>query len=206
MAGRLSAVSKHTIVDAMRERFGFPFFFIVLVGMVLVAFMVLVAELGGIGLSIQILTGIGFPWWAVPVSLLVWLLMWKGTFGLIEKGASLLGLVTISFVVAAIRLHPDWSGAGAALLPTMPHSEKARYGFIAVSILGASISPYLMYFYSSGAIEDKWDESYIGVNRFIAGLGMSFGGFLSMAVLMAAALALHPSVGSRSTPLTKRHC
>lgn len=192
MSGRFSAVSKHTIVDAMRERFGFPFFFIVLVGMVLVAFMVLVAELGGIGLSIQILTGIGFPWWAVPVSLLVWLLMWKGTFGLIEKGASLLGLVTISFVVAAIRLHPDWSRAGAALLPTMPHSEKARYGFIAVSILGASISPYLMYFYSSGAIEDKWDESYIGVNRFIAGLGMSFGGFLSMAVLITAALALQP--------------
>jgi Mn2+/Fe2+ NRAMP family transporter len=192
MSGRLSAVSKHTIVDAMRERFGFPFFFIVLVGMVLIAFLVLVAELGGIGLSLQILTGIGFPWWAIPVSLLVWLLMWKGTFGLIEKGASLLGLVTISFVVAAIKLHPDWSGVGAGLLPTMPGHDKARYGFIAVSILGASISPYLMYFYSSGVIEDRWDESYIGVNRFIAGLGMGFGGFLSMAVLIAAALALQP--------------
>jgi Mn2+/Fe2+ NRAMP family transporter len=192
MSGRLSAVSRHTIVDAMRERFGFPFFFIVLVGMVLIAFLVLVAELGGIGLSLQILTGIGFPWWALPVSLLVWLLMWKGTFGLIEKGASLLGLVTISFVVAAIKLHPDWSGVGAGLLPTMPGHDKARYGFIAVSILGASISPYLMYFYSSGVIEDKWDESYIGVNRFIAGVGMGFGGFLSMAVLIAAALALHP--------------
>jgi Mn2+/Fe2+ NRAMP family transporter len=192
MSGRMAAVSKHTIVDAMRERFGFPFFFIVLVGMVLVAFLVLVAELGGIGLSLQMLTGVGFPWWAIPVSLLVWLLMWRGTFGLIEKGASLLGLVTISFVVAGIKLHPKWSSAGAGLFPTMPHSEKARYGFIAVSILGASISPYLMYFYSSGAIEDKWNESYIGVNRFIAGLGMSFGGFLSMAVLIAAALVLHP--------------
>lgn len=192
MSGRMAAVSKHTIVDAMRERFGFPFFFIVLVGMVLVALLVLIAELGGIGLSLQMLTGIGFPWWAIPISLLVWLLMWKGTFGLIEKGASLLGLVTLSFVVAAIKLHPDWSSVGAGFLPTMPHSEKARYGFIAVSILGASISPYLMYFYSSGAIEDKWNESYIGVNRIIAGLGMSFGGFLSMAVLIAAALALKP--------------
>ena len=46
MSGRLSAVSKHTIVAAMRERFGFPFFFIVLVGMTLVAFLVLIAELG----------------------------------------------------------------------------------------------------------------------------------------------------------------
>lgn len=192
MAGRLSAVSKHTIVDAMRERFGFPFFFIVLVGMVLVSFLVLIAELGGVGLSLQLLTGIGFPWWAIPVSLLVWLLMWKGTFGLIENGASLLGLVTISFIVAAVRLHPDWSGVASGLAPTMPHTNKAHYGFIAVSILGASISPYLMYFYSSGAIEDEWDESYIGVNRFIATFGMTFGGVLSMAVLVAAALALQP--------------
>jgi len=193
MSGRFSAVSKHTIVDATRERFGFTFFSIVLLGMVLVAFMVLVAELGGIGLSIQILTGIGFPWWAIPVSFAVWLLMWKGTFGLIENGVSLFGLVTLSFVVAAVRLHPDWGGVGHGLLLTFAQDQRAKYGFIAVSILGASISPYLMYFYSSGAIEDKWDKTYIPINRVIAVLGMSFGGVLSMAVLIAAALALRPN-------------
>ena len=192
MSGRLAAVSKHTIVDAMRERFGFPFFFFVLIGMVIVAFLVLVAELGGISFALQILTGIRFPWWALPVSLLVWLLMWKGTFSLIENGASLLGLVTISFVVAAFKLGPDWSSVGSSLIPSLPDSDKANYGFLAVSILGASISPYLMYFYSSGAIEDKWDRSYIPMNRVIAGSGMTFGGFLSMAVLVAAALALRP--------------
>jgi Mn2+/Fe2+ NRAMP family transporter len=193
MSGRFSAVSKHTIVDATRERFGFPFFSIVLLGMVLVAFMVLVAELGGIGLSLQILTGIGFQWWAIPVSLAVWLVMWKGTFGLIENGVSLLGLVTISFVVAALKMHPDWHGVARGLLPGLEGDQKAKYGFIAVSILGASISPYLMYFYSSGAIEDKWDVTYIPINRVIAILGMSFGGLLSMAVLVAAALAIGPN-------------
>jgi len=193
MSGRFSAVSKHTIVDATRERFGFPFFSIMLMGMVLVAFLVLVAELGGIGLSLQILTGIGFQWWAIPVSFAVWLVMWKGTFGLIENGVSLLGLVTISFVVAALKLHPDWLGVARGLLPGLEGDQKAKYGFIAVSILGASISPYLMYFYSSGAIEDKWDVTYIPINRVIAILGMSFGGLLSMAVLVAAALAIGPN-------------
>lgn len=192
MSGRLAAVSKHTIVDALRERFGFPFFFIVLVGITLVSFMVLVAELGGIGFSLQILTGIGFPWWALPVSFMVWLLMWKGTFGLIENGASMLGLVTLSFAVAMFKLHPDWSGVGRGLLPSMPQSDKARYGFLVVSVIGATISPYLMYFYSSGAIEDEWDRTYIPINRVIAGIGMTFGGFLAMAVLVASALAFQP--------------
>jgi NRAMP (natural resistance-associated macrophage protein)-like metal ion transporter len=192
MSGRLAAVSKHTIVDALRERFGFPFFFVALVGIVAVGYLVLVAELGGIGFALEILTGIGFPWWALPVSVFVWLLMWRGTFHLIESGASLLGLVTLSFVVAAIKLRPDWSGVASGLLPTMPERDKARYGFLAVSILGATISPYLMYFYSSGAIEDKWDRSNIATNRIIAVLGMAFGGLLAMAVLVAAALALRP--------------
>lgn len=192
MSGRLAAVSKHTIVEATRARFGFPFFFIVTIGMGIVAFLVLIAELGGIGLSLQILTGVGFPWWAVPVSIVVWLLMWKGSFSLIENGASLLGLVTISFVVAAIKLHPDWSSAAHGLMPSLPGDDKSKYWFVAVSILGASISPYLMYFYSSGAVEDDWDESYIPINRVIAGLGMTFGGFLSMAVLIGAALFFQP--------------
>jgi len=77
-------------------------------------------------------------------------------------------------------------------LPTMPKSDKARYGFLTVSILGATISPYLMYFYSSGAIEEKWDRSYIVMNRIIAGVGMFFGGLLAMAVLIAAALVFQP--------------
>ena len=192
MSGRLAAVSKHTIVEATRERFGFPFFFIILIGMAIISFLVLVAELGGIGLAIQILTGVGFPWWAIPVSFIVWLLMWKGTFGLIENGVSLLGLVTISFVVVAFKLHPDWRSTAHGLLPTFPLDKKANYWFMAVSILGASISPYLMYFYSSGAIENEWDETYIPINRVIAGLGMSFGGFLSMAVLIVAALVFQP--------------
>jgi Mn2+/Fe2+ NRAMP family transporter len=126
------------------------------------------------------------------VSFIVWILMWKGTFSLIENGASLLGLVTLSFAVAAVKLHPQWSSVGHGFIPTMPGDQKAKYGFLAVSILGASISPYLMYFYSSGAIEDKWDETYVGINRVISVFGMSLGGFLSMAVLVCGAVALQP--------------
>jgi Mn2+/Fe2+ NRAMP family transporter len=62
---------------------------------------------------------------------------------------------------------------------------------MAVSIIGASVSPYLFYFYSAGAIEDHWDESYLGVNRAVAGLGMGFGGSLAVAVLACAAMVFH---------------
>jgi Mn2+/Fe2+ NRAMP family transporter len=192
MAGRFAAVSHHTISDAIRERFGFNFFLWPLFATLIVNFLVLAAEIGGAAIALELATGIGFPWWALPVALLAWLLLWKGTFGFIEKGVSMLGLVTLVFVVAAVMLKPDWKAVASAAVPSLPGHDKARYWFIAVSILGASISSYLFLFYSSGAIEDKWDESYLGANRAIAGLGMTFGGTIALGALILAALVLAP--------------
>jgi Mn2+/Fe2+ NRAMP family transporter len=191
MAGRLAAVSKHTLPDAMRERFGIRFFTVPLVAVVLVSFLVLASEIGGVSLALQLATGIRFQWWAPAVALAVWLLLWAHNFGLVEKGASLLGLVTLVFVVAALKLHTPLSEVGTHLLPSLAHHDSAQYWFMAVSIIGASVSPYLFYFYSAGAIEDHWDESYLGVNRLIAGLGMTFGGSVAVAVLACAAMVFH---------------
>ncbi|HJR17731.1 MAG TPA: divalent metal cation transporter [Gemmatimonadales bacterium] len=192
MSGRLAAVSRHTIKDALRERFGPRVYMVTLVSDVLINLMVLAAEIGGMSLALQLVTGISFQWWAVPVGLLTWFVLWKGTFGLIENGVSLLGMVAIVFVVAAFTLQPSLHEIGAGLLPSLPSHRPLHYWFIAVSILGAAISPYLFYFYSSGAIEDDWDESHIGVNRAVAVIGMGFGGLLATAVLVVAAMVFHP--------------
>lgn len=191
MAGRLAAVSKHTLPDAMRERFGIRFFSVVLVAVVVVSFLVLASEIGGVALALQLVTGIRFQWWAPAVAVAVWLLLWAHNFSLVEKGASLLGLVTLVFLIGAIKLHVPIHEVVANLLPSLPHEEPAKYWFMAVSIIGASVSPYLFYFYSAGAVEDHWDEDYLGVNRAIAGLGMSFGGGLAIAVLACAAMVFH---------------
>jgi Mn2+/Fe2+ NRAMP family transporter len=190
MAGRFAAVSGHTIADGIRERFGFNFFLGPFMVTLLVNFMVLAAEIGGASIALELATGIRFQWWALAVAFFAWLLLWKGTFGFIEKGISILGLVTLCFVAAVLFLRPDWRLVAAGAVPSLPRHDKASYWFMAVSILGASISPYLFLFYSSGAVEDKWDKGYLGVNRFVAGLGMGFGGMISISVLIVAALVL----------------
>ena len=192
MSGRFAAVSKHTIADAMRERFGLHFFLVPLILLFLVSLLVLAAEIGGVAVSIEFITGVRFPAWAIPVGLLAWGLLWYGTFSVIENGISLLGLLTIAFLVAALQLGPDWHALAAGVAPSLPNKEPAHYWFIAVSILGASVSPYLFHFYSAGAIEEKWDVTYLGANRIVAAFGMGFGGFLNIAVLVVAALVFAP--------------
>ena len=193
MSGRFSIVSGHTIIDAIRKRFGFAAFIIPFAATQLVNLLVLASEIGGVCVALQLLTGIGFQFWAIPVAGGLWLLLWLATFDVVENGAALLGLLTLCFIVAVFVLGAKPRELAAGLVPILPTEERAHYLFLAVSIIGATIAPFLFLFYSSGAIEDKWDMSYITANRWIATIGMSFGGLISMAVIVVAALALQPA-------------
>lgn len=190
--GRLAAVSRHTITSAVRASFGLSYFVVPTIAVGIVSLLLLASEMGGTALALQLVTGVSFRWWAVPVAALAWLLLWRGSFGVIEKGVSLLGLVAVAFVGGAAKLDPPATQLAAALVPSFPSHDPVRYWFIAVSIAGASLTPTLFYFYSSGAVEDEWDESHIPINRAVATLGMGFGAVLSGAVLIAAALVLAP--------------
>ena len=192
MTGRIAAVSKRTYADLLRERFGYRFFILPLVAVFVVSCLVLASEIGGVSIALQLATGVAFRWWAVPTALVGWLLLWRGNFSIVEQGTAMLGLVAISFAVGAIQLHPTWPTLGRALLPSLPSHDNARYWYLAISMLGASISPYLYLFYSAGAIEDEWTIEHLGVNRITAGLGNVFGGGLAIAALVVAALVFAP--------------
>jgi Mn2+/Fe2+ NRAMP family transporter len=190
MSGRFAAVSRHTVVDAMRERFGFNFFLVPLTTVALTGLCVLAAELGGAAIALELATGLDHRLWAVAVMLGAWLLLWRGTFGVVEKGVSTLALITVVFAVAAVKAHPRWGEVVRGAVPLPPPHHPARYWFLAVAILGASISPYLFFFYSSGAVEEKWDASHVTMNRIVSGVGMGFGSLMAVAVLILAAVVL----------------
>lgn len=192
MAGRFAAVSKHTVRAAMRERLGANYFAWTYTIENLVNVIALASQIGGIALAVQLLTGTGYRVWAVPVAVVLWALLWFGTFKFLENGVSLLGLVTLAFVVAAWKLHPPMHDVARGFLPHLAPHDPATYWFLAISIVGSIVQPYLLFFYSSGAVEDKWDASYIPVNRGIATLGMTFGGLMDVGVLVVAAMVLHP--------------
>lgn len=192
MAGRFAAVSGHPLRAAMRERLGFNFFVATSAAEMVVGILVLAAEIGGISLALQLATGVEARWWAVPVGLLVWALLWNGTFGVLEKGVALLGLVTLCFTVAAVRLDPPLGQMAAGIIPGPGGGDSARYWFIAVAILGALISPYLLWFYSSGAVEDHWSREDVPTNRIVSVVGMAFGSIVAASVLIVSAMVFLP--------------
>jgi Mn2+/Fe2+ NRAMP family transporter len=192
MSGRLAAVSRQTIDAAVRERFGISFQWMPLAAELAIDTLLLTAEIGGAAIAVKLLTGIGFLWWVVPVGILVWLLLTLLGFSAIEYGIGLLGLVTLCFVYAAYRLQPVPHDLLRSLAPSLPGHDLVRYAFLSVSILGATVSPYLLNFYSSGTVEEKLTEKELWVNRTTSYFGICFGGLVSMGVLVTSAMVLGP--------------
>jgi len=192
MAGRVAAVGKRSMAGAVRERFGFHFQVVPLCAEIVIDLLLLTAELGGAAIAMKMLTGVGFQWWILPLAALAWLVLWFGSFSIVEDGIGLFGMVTLSFVLAAWYLHPAPAELARGFVPSLPAHDLTRYAFLTVSIIGATVSPYLLNFYSSGALEEKWTEPDLWINRATAFAGMGFGSFVAMGCLITAAIVLGP--------------
>jgi Mn2+/Fe2+ NRAMP family transporter len=192
MSGRFAAVSGKALPDTIREHFGFSFWLVPFIVLTLVHFLVLGSEIGGICFALHLVTGLPVPLFAPIVAILVWLFLWRSTFNTLENSTSLLGLLTLAFVIAALVHHPPLHEVAAGLVPSLPSHDPEKYWLIAVSMIGAVLAPYLFYFYSSGAVEDDWDPSYIGVNRAISVIGMGFGSLIAIGAVVVAAMVLGP--------------
>ena len=192
MAGRLACVSHHSLVDAVRERCGFRYFSFLLIGEVIVDMLVLAAELGGVAIALHLVTGIDYRWFVPIVAFVLWLLIWLGTFSMVQNGSSLLGLITLAFVLGMWWMGPPWHEAMKGLIPSAPSYDAARYWFTAVGIIGALFEPFMLNFYASGAIEEKWSLKDIPMNRVTAVVGMSFGATIAFSIVILSAMTLGP--------------
>jgi len=192
MCGRVAAVSKRPVFDAIRERLGFGVGFGALVSSQIVNLMTLAAEVGGVALVLQLLSGLPYRVLMVLGILALAVVIWVSPFEWIERIFGYSGLALLVFAVGAIKLHPDWGSVGHGFVPHVSSSDHLVYAYFAVGLLGAAMTPYEVYFYSSGVVEEGWTPKDLGVNRANAMIGYGLGGFLSFALMITAGALFLP--------------
>jgi Mn2+/Fe2+ NRAMP family transporter len=184
MCGRVTAVSGKAVFDAVRERVGFKAGLVTLVSSEIVNLMTLAAEVGGIAISLQLLSGLPYRLLIVIGVVTLGVVMWVASFAWIERLFGYGGLCMLVFAVAAVKLSPDWGKVGKGFIPHVAQNNSLLYAYFAIGLLGAAMTPYEVYFYSSGGVEDEWTAKDIGLNRANAMLGYGLGGFLSFALMI----------------------
>jgi manganese transport protein len=200
MAGRIAAVSGRAVFDLVRERLGPRVALLNLVASWLVTVITLAAELGGVALALQLATGVSHLLWVPVAAVAVWLVLWRMRFELMERVFGLAGLALLVFAVALFALPTDWAelGRGAVRIGSAGAGWSV-YWFVAVALFASTVSPYEVFFFSSGGVEERWSAADLAHARSNVLIGFPVGGFLALSLIAVATVAYHPSGASPDT-------
>jgi manganese transport protein len=194
MAGRVAAVSGRPVFDLVRERLGARVGLVNLLASFFITLLTLIAEIGGIALAVELISDVNYLLWVPLAALAVWLVIWRVRFEDMERVFGLLGLVLVVMAVAWWKLGPDWGDVvHQAVRPTVAAGEgHATYFYWAIALFGAAMTPYEVFFFSSGAVEDRWSARDLVLNKANVFLGFPLGGVLSLTLMGLTATLYQP--------------
>jgi Mn2+/Fe2+ NRAMP family transporter len=195
MSGRVVAISGRPVFDLIRERLGRRTGLFALIASFLVTLLTLIAEIGGVALAFELASGVNYLLWMPLAAFAVWLVIWRVKFSSLETVFGLLGLLLIVFAVALWKLSPDWGQLLNQATNPHPtgHESWATYAYYAIALFGAAMTPYEVFFFSSGGVEEKWTSKDLVTTRSNVFIGFPLGGLLSLSIAACAAVLYLPA-------------
>jgi len=154
MVARMGTVTGKGLSDLMRERFGVAPTLWVMIFLFFANAATTVAEFAGIGGAAQLLFGNLARYAAIPVAaVLVWFVVLRGSFRVVERVLLLLTLVYLGYIVSAFLAHPNWRDViHHTVVPTFRLTPP--FILIFITIVGTTITPWMAFFQQSN-VADK---------------------------------------------------
>ena len=151
---KIGRVTQKGLADILREHYGQKIAIPASLILVTANTALIAADLVAVGTGIQLLTGIAWQWFVVPVAIGLWYLIVYQNFGVIKRIFLLMGLVFVAYLVTGVVSGAHW---GAVLRATfVPHLSLGLASVSsAVALLGATVSPYTMYWQAQGEREEQ---------------------------------------------------
>jgi manganese transport protein len=195
MAGRIAAVSSRPVFDLIRERLGPRTALLALAGSFAVTALTMTAELGGVALVLELASDINYMLYVPWILVAVWLVIWRVKFQKMEQTFGLAGLLLLVFAVALWHSHPDWAHLTDQATHFGPPAAEswASYWYYAIALFGAAMTPYEVFFFSSGGVEEGWTPRDLMEERANVLIGFPLGGVLSLAIAGLAAVVFLPN-------------
>ena len=193
LSARLGIVRGRDLAQANREEYPkFLNFILYLLAEVAIAATDL-AEVLGMAIGIQLLTGLDLIWGVSITVLDTFLLLYLQQLGMRKMEAFIVGLVIIvagSFFIQVFMAAPDIGEIAEGLIPSLPDSESL---YIAIGIIGATVMPHNLYLHSALVQSRKIDRTDDGIrqaikfNRIDTTVALNIAFFVNAAILILAA-------------------
>jgi len=197
LSARLGIVTQRDLAQASRETYS-PFINYILYFLAEIAIAACdLAEVLGMAIGINLLTGLPLIYGVLITVLDTFLLLFLINKGIRKMEAFIIALVAIigfSFIFEMIFAQPEMGKVALGLIPSLP-SQAALY--IAIGIIGATVMPHNLYLHSSLVQTRKFDRSNSGIKQALkynfidSTIALNLAFFVNAAILILAAATFY---------------
>jgi len=211
LSARLGIVRGRDLAQANRETYprGVNFVLYILAEVAIAA--TDLAEVLGMAIGIQLLTGLPLIWGVSITILDTFLLLYLQKLGIRKMEAfiiSLVAVIAISFLVEIILAKPILSEVARGFIPTVLNDEAL---YIAIGIIGATVMPHNLYLHSALVQTRKIERTDAGIrqaikyNRIDTTVALNIAFLVNAAILILAASVFYKTGNSHVAEIKEAH-
>lgn len=174
MCSRMGVVTSKGLADLIRENFGVKITVWFMLALIVTNATNTMAEFSGIAESGAIF-GIS-KYIIVPIcAILVWALVLKGTYAMVEKIFLVACLVYLAYPISGILAHPNWMDVLSHTINPVTIINatpiRSEYLIMIISVIGTTIAPWMQFYLQSSIVDKGTRIEQYGWGRFEVILG-----------------------------------
>jgi manganese transport protein len=211
LSARLGIVRGRDLAQANREAYPKFLNFILYIFAEIAIAACDLAEVLGMAIGIQLLTGLPLIWGVCITVLDTFLLLYLQKLGMKKMEAFIIALVAIvalAFLIQIILAKPNVAEVASGLIPTIQNKEAL---YIAIGIIGATVMPHNLYLHSALVQTRKIERTEKGIkqaikfNRVDSAIALNIAFLVNAAILILAATVFFKTGNSQVAELHEAH-
>ncbi|MDP9049738.1 MAG: Nramp family divalent metal transporter [Acidobacteriota bacterium] len=192
MCARMGVVTGKGLSDLIREEFGLRMTFLIMIALVIVNYGNVVSEFSGIAGSMQLFFISKYI--SVPIcAALVWALVVKGDYKIVEKVFLFASVIYFAYIIAGVLSRPDWHEAlhATIALPERGVWKDKAYIYMVVAVVGTTIAPWMQFYLQSSIVEKGISVKQYKASRLDVIVGCFFTDVVAWFIIVACAATLY---------------
>jgi NRAMP (natural resistance-associated macrophage protein)-like metal ion transporter len=189
MNARMAVVTGKGLSDLIREKFGVKLTFFAMTILLVANMGVVFGDFAGIAASLELFDVSKYI--SIPiVSVVIWLLVTKGSYKKVENIFLLFTLVFFTYIISAFLTKPDW---GHVMKSMMTPTIELNTGFLLtfIGMIGTTITPYMQFYLQSSIVDKKISISEYKYETLDVYLGAFWGNAVAFFIIVCTAVTLY---------------
>ena len=191
MVARMGVVTGKGLADLIREEYGFRTTFILMSVLLLTNWGNTVSEFAGLASGMSVFHVSRFI--SVPLgAILVWLLVVRGTYRVVEKVFLLACFFYVSYLISGFIAHPTWKQAALGTIkPAIAFDTD--YLYMIIGLVGTTIAPWMQFYLQAAVVEKGIKLKHYVHSRWDVIIGCIIVDVVAFFIIIACAATIYMS-------------